>query len=144
MAYKVSKAEVWATDIPNRPGTLSGLLEPLSDAGAQLEFMIARKADGNTSRVFVSPIKGSKQKKAAQSVGLTPAAGLHGLRVEGPDKPGLGSKLTRAIADEGVNLRGASAAAVGRNAIFYLAVESEQDLKKAMRAAKSAVSARRK
>ncbi len=140
MPYTVSKAEVWAADIPNRPGTLARVLEPLAEAGAKLEFMIARKADEKTSRVFVAPIEGTKQKRAAKSAGLVPASSLHSIRIEGPDRPGLGLKLTRAIAKERINLRGASAAAVGRNAVFYFALDTAQGVKNAMRVARELLS----
>ena len=134
MAYTINKVDVWAADIPNRSGTLARVLDGLSSAGAQLEFMIARKVNNNTSRVFIAPIKGAKQQRAAKGVGLAKATGMHSLRIEGPDRAGLGIKITNAIAESGINLRGASAAAIGRKAVFYLAVESEQDLKPATRA----------
>ena len=134
MSYNINKVEVWAADIPNRAGTLSRVLEGVSNAGAQLEFMIARKVDDATSRVFVAPIKGAKRQQAASGVGLNRAAGMLSLRIEGPDRPGLGARITNAVAEKGVNLRGASAAAVGKKAVFYLAVESEQDLKAATQA----------
>ena len=134
MSYNINKVDVWAADIPNRAGTLSRVLEGVSNAGAQLEFMIARKVDDNTSRVFVAPIKGAKQQRAASGVGLAHAAGMLGLRIEGPDRVGLGAKITDAVAGKGINLRGASAAAIGKKAVFYLAVESEQDLKGATQA----------
>lgn len=134
MSYTISKADVWAADIPNQAGSLSRLLDGVSKAGGQLEFMIARKVDEQTSRVFVAPIKGTKQQRAASEVGLAKAVGMHSLRIEGPDKAGLASKITSAVAEKGINLRGASAAAVGKKAVFYLAVESEQDLKGATQA----------
>ena len=133
MPYTINKVNVWATDVPNQPGTLARVLEGLSNAGAQLEFMIARKVDESISRVFVAPIKGAKQHRAASDVGLTRAAGMHSLRIEGPDRAGLGAEITRAVSEKGINLRGASAAAIGRKAVLYLAVESEQNLKEAMR-----------
>ncbi len=58
---------------------------------------------------------------------------MHSLRIEGPNRAGLGTAITRAVSEKGINLRGASAAAIGRKAVFYLAVESEQNLKEAMR-----------
>jgi len=134
MPYTINKVDVWAADIPNQAGTLSRILEGVSGGGAQLEFMIARKVDEGTSRVFLAPIKGSKQQRAATEVGLARAAGMHSLRVEGPDQAGLGARITNAVAGKGINLRGASAAAIGKKAVFYLAVESEQDLKGATQA----------
>ena len=139
MSYQVSKVEVWAGDIPNHPGTLANVLDALKGAGADMEFMIARKLDENMSRVFIAPVKGSRVQKAAMANGFSKAQNLHGMRVEGPDKPGTGALLTRAVANAGVNLRGASAAGLGKTAVFYLAVESEGDLQNAMKAGKSAL-----
>jgi len=132
--YTINKVQVWAADILNQPGTLAHVLECVGKAGAQLEFMIARRVNEGTSRVFLAPLKGAKQVRAAAEVGLVPAAGMHSLRVEGPDRPGLGSALTRSVAAEALNLRGASAAAVGRKAVLYLAFESEEALKAATKA----------
>ena len=44
-----------------------------------------------------------------------------------------GAEITRGIANGGINLRGVSAAAIGRKVVFYVAVESEQARKDAMR-----------
>lgn len=144
MAYSVRIVDVWAGDILNRPGMLARVLEALSAAGAELEFLIARKATEKTSRVFVAPIDGAKAKKAAADVGLVKAAGLHALRIEGADRPGLGAQITRAVAGKGLNLRGASAAAVGKKTLFYLAFSSAADVKAAAAIVKKALSAKGK
>ena len=101
--------------------------------------MIARKKDEGMSRVFIAPIKGTKVQKAAAAAGLTKATGLYSLRIEGPNKPGVGAKITGAIAEQGINLRGASAAGLGKTALFYFALNSEEDLKAATAAARKAV-----
>ncbi len=144
MAYTINKVEVWAGDILNRPGTLARVLEALTNAGAQLEFMIARRVNEGTSRVFLAPIKGTKQQRAASDVGVARAKGMHSLRIEGPNRAGLGAEITRAVACKGINLRGASAAAIGRKAVFYLAVETEQARKDAMRVVRSLLGSRRR
>jgi predicted amino acid-binding ACT domain protein len=133
MPYTINKVDVWAGDILNRSGMLARVIEALTNAGAQLEFMIARRVNDKTSRVFFAPIKGAKQHRAASDVGLVRASGMHSLRIEGSDRAGLGAAITRAVADKGINLRGASAAAIGKKAVFYLAVESEQNLREATR-----------
>jgi predicted amino acid-binding ACT domain protein len=87
----------------------------------------------------VTPIKGAKQKKAAQDAGLNTTDSLHSVRVEGPDRAGLGMKMTSALADANINLRGVSAAALGRRAVTYLAFDSGQDAEAAMRVLKKAL-----
>jgi hypothetical protein len=129
MAYSVKKVEVWAGEIADRPGGLADKIQSLSNAGANLEFIIARRAADKpgTGVVFVTPIKGAKQKSAAQGTGLASTDSLHSVRVEGPDKAGLGAKMTQAISEAGINLRGLSAAALGRRAVSYLAFDSAAD-----------------
>jgi|YNPNPStandDraft_1061719.scaffolds.fasta_scaffold98776_2 hypothetical protein len=143
MAYTISKVQVWVGDIPNRPGTLARVLEGLSGAGACLEFLIARKLDDATSRVFVAPLKTANQKQAAANVGLS-LADMNSIRIEGPDRPGLGAQLSRAVADAGVNIRGASAAALGKRAVFYLAFDSPADAKKAAAVLRKALAPRKR
>lgn len=141
MAYTISKVDVWAGEIADRPGGLGSTMEALSNAGANLEFLISRRAPERpgTGVVFLTPIKGAKQKKAAQAAGLNTTDSLHSVRVEGPDRPGLGMKMTRAVADAGINLRGVSAAALGRRAVTYLAFDSADDANTAIRALKKAL-----
>ena len=134
MAYNVKKVDVWAGEIADRPGGLAEKIEFLSNAGANLEFIIARRAADKpgTGVVFVPPIKGAKQKGTAQSTGFASTDSLHSLRVEGPDKAGLGAKITNAISEAGINLRGLSAAALGRRAVSYLAFDSAADADRAV------------
>ncbi len=141
MAYAINKVDVWAGEIPDRPGGLAGALEGLQNAGANFGFLIARRAPDKpgTGVVFVTPIKGAKQKAAAGAAGLQTTDSLHSLRVEGPDRPGLGTKMTRALADGGINLRGISAAAIGRRATTYFAFDSAADADAAMRILRKAL-----
>jgi hypothetical protein len=141
MAYAISKVDVWAGEIADRPGGLAGTLENLQNAGANLEFLVARRAPDKpgTGVVFVTPIKGAKQKSAAGAAGLQTTDSLHSLRVEGPDRPGLGTKMTRALAEAGINVRGVSAAAMGRRAITYFAFDSAADAGSALRVLRKAL-----
>jgi hypothetical protein len=135
MAYAINKVDVWAGEIADRPGGLAGTLDALQNAGVNLEFVVARRAPDKpgTGVVFVTPIKGTKQKAAAGAAGLQTTDSLHSVRVEGLDRPGLGSKMTKALADAGINLRGISAAAMGRRAITYFAFDSAADADNALR-----------
>ncbi|MFQ6035580.1 MAG: amino acid-binding protein [Sedimentisphaerales bacterium] len=138
MKLDISRVDVWAASIKDRPGELAKKLDALSQAGANLEFVIARRAPERpgTGVVFVTPIKGAKQIKAAKKAGFSKAASLRGLRVTAVDKPGLGAKLTKQLAEAGINLRGFSGAAIGKRAIFHLAFDSNADASKAMRTLK--------
>ena len=54
-----------------------------------------------------------------------------------PDQPGLGAKLTRKLADAAINLRGLSAAAIGRQCVCYLAFDTAEAAAKAVDIIKS-------
>ena len=46
-AYTVSKVDVWVGTIRDRPGGVAEKLEALARAGANLEFVISRRAPDN-------------------------------------------------------------------------------------------------
>lgn len=143
MSFTIKSVDVWVTDVTNRPGMLARVLEALRNAGANLDFVIARRVTANTSRVFVAPIAGRKQLAAAADVGLSRARGMKVLRIEGPDRAGLGADLTRALADQGINLRGVSAASIARKSVCYMAFEGPADAASAARIIRRALAKRR-
>ena len=135
MKLDVSRVDVWAASIKDRPGGLAKKLDALAQAGADLEFAIARRESKKpgTGVVFVTPIKGAKQTAAAKKAGFKKTRSLQGIRIAAVDKPGLGAKLAKRLADADINLRGLSAASIGKRAIFHLAFDSTADANKAMR-----------
>ena len=141
MPYSVRKVDVWVGEIDDRPGGLAEKLESLAKAGASLEFIISRRTPGNPDKgvVFLTPIKGTKQQRAASEAGLNTTNSLHSVRVEGPDRPGLGIKMTRALAGAGINLRGLSAAALGRRSVSYFAFDNADDADNAVKLLKKAL-----
>jgi predicted amino acid-binding ACT domain protein len=59
--------------------------------------------------------------------------------VEGPDRAGLGAKMTDVLAGAGINVRGISAAAIGRRGVSYFAFDSAADADTAVRILKKAL-----
>ncbi len=141
MTYSIRKVDVWVAEIDDRPGGLAEKLEGLANAGASLEFIVSRRAPDKPGKgvVFLTPIKGAKQTRAANDAGLSTTSSLQSVRVEGPDRPGLGTKMTRALADAGINLRGVSAAALGRKSVTYFAFDSADDAANAIKLLKKAL-----
>ena len=131
MDFKVTKVDVWAGEIADRPGTLAEKIEALTNAGANLEFVIARRDQPGKSVVFLAPLKGAAQSRAAKKAGLAKTTSLHSLRLEGPNQRGLGARITRALADAGINLRGLSAAALKRSHVTYFAFDQAEDARRA-------------
>jgi hypothetical protein len=134
MKLSVTRTDVWAASIEDKPGGLADKLVALAGAGANLEFMIARRSPEKSGAgvVFVTPVKGAKQMKAAEAAGFQKTESLHSIRIEGIDKPGVCAAITKALADAGVNLRGLSAAALGRKFVTHLALDSALEAAKAV------------
>ena len=138
MKLDITRADVWAANIKDRPGGLAQKLDALAQAGANLEFLIARRSPKKPGIgvVFVTPIKGPKQLNAAKKAGFKKSKSIFAVRVACSDRAGLGAKLTAQIASAGVNMRGASAASIGKKAIFNFAFDSTADAAKAVRVLK--------
>jgi len=133
MAYTIDTVDVYAGSIEDRPGGLAEKLTALSEASANLEFVIARRTEKGQGVMFCAPLKGAKQSRAAKKIGLTKSESLRSLRIVGPDKAGLGVKITAALANAGINVRGVSGAALGREAVLYFAFDNRKDADKARR-----------
>ncbi|HZU38213.1 MAG TPA: ACT domain-containing protein [Gemmataceae bacterium] len=140
MAYSVAKVEMWIGRIEDQVGGLAHRLEPLAAAGANLEFLIARRVRHEPGHgvVFLGPLRGARQQQAARSAGLHKASDLVALRVEGPNKPGATARLTRLLADNDINLRGVSATVLGSKYIAFLAFDDALTAGKAARLLRSA------
>ena len=145
MALKVTKQDVWAGNLRDVPGGLADALSKLSAGGGSVEFLIARRDDKHVGngKVFVTPVTSAKAKDAAGRAGLQHAMNVATLRVEGSDAKGIGAKITRAIADTGVNMRGVSAAVIGTKFVAYFGFDSEDDAETAANALKG-VNARKR
>ncbi|HTY89419.1 MAG TPA: hypothetical protein VMB80_18360 [Candidatus Acidoferrum sp.] len=132
---KTQRVETWVASITDKPGGLAAKLKTLAAGGVNLEFIIARRAPDKpgTGVVFITPVRGAKQTRAAKNAGFHPTNKLHTVRIEGADRPGLGARLTQALAGEGLNLRGLSAAAIGKKFVCHIAVDSEAAATKAAR-----------
>jgi hypothetical protein len=135
MALKVSRVDVWAAGLKDKPGRLAEKLAALAAAGANVKFVVARRAPEKpgTGVVFVTPLKGAKQIRAAKKVGFMKTKSLRSVRVEGPDKRGIGAKLAATLADAGINVRGLSAAAISKKFVCYIALDKAAEATKTVR-----------
>ena len=133
MKLKVNRLDIWTATIEDRAGGAARKLEPLAEAGANFEFVMARRTPERPGEgvLFVAPVKGAKAAKAAQAAGFAKPGDIHPLRIEGADKAGSMAAIARALADAGISFRGMSAAAIGRKFVAYLALDSAEAATKA-------------
>lgn len=105
MAISIKKVTLWRTEVDNKPGALSSVLAPLAEARTDLQVVMGYHYHGAGDRavIEVSPVSGKKSTAAASKAGLA-ASTIPTLLVQGNNKPGLGSAIAQAIADEGINV----------------------------------------
>ena len=133
MALKVTKSETWSTTIDDRTGGAADKIEPLAKAGANFEFVFARRTPEQPGKglALAAPVKGAKVVQAAKAQGWEKAANIHSLRIEGANKPGIGAKILRALSGAGISFRGLSASTLGTKFVCYVALDSAEDAAKA-------------
>ena len=128
----VERADVWAASIPDQPGGLADVLSALRGAGADQQFIIARRAADKpgTGVDFVTPLQGDREIQAAAAAGFNVAQLLHSVRIMGPDHPGIAAELIQKLADAGINLRGFAASVIGSQFVAYVGVDTLDDANK--------------
>ena len=128
------RAEVWAASIEDKPGSLANVLTGLREAGADLNFILARRAPDQPGQsvVYVTPLNGDAELEAATTLGFNLTARVHAVRVEGENQPGIAAALAFKLAAAGLNLRGFSAAVLGTQFILYLGLDSAEDAARAV------------
>ena len=145
MAVSVKKVVLWRRELDNRPGALAGILEPLAQAGADLQIAMGYRFPGHEDRAAVelAPVTGKKGTAVAQQAGLEPSA-IPALIVTGDDRPGLGYALSQGMADARINMAFLVAQVMGRKYSAILGFESAADADRAVAVIKSAVKAKPK
>jgi hypothetical protein len=134
MELIVEPAEVWAASLEDKLGALANKLSVLAEAGADLDFIIARRAPDKpgTGVAFVTPVRGDREVRAATSLGFSVTSHLHSVRVEGPNEPGIAAKLAQKVAGAGINLRGVSAAVIGTRFVVHFGFDTAEAAGKAL------------
>lgn len=130
----VERADVWSASIADKTGGLSWLLKGMDEAGADFNFVIARRTPENPGSgvVFVTPIRGDKEIKAASTLGFSLTRSVDAVRYEAENKPGATARLTSMLADAGINIRGLSVAVLGTRFVAYIGFDSSSDAEKAI------------
>jgi hypothetical protein len=134
MSIAVKEITLWRREIENKPGMLARVLEPMAASGADLKVLMAYRYPGNEAKgaVELYPVSGKKAAAAAQAAGLTPAAEIPALLVEGSNKAGIGFKTTTAIADAGINLAFLVAQVIGSKVSAVYGFDTEVDRRRAV------------
>jgi hypothetical protein len=140
MEILVERVDVWAASIKDQPGALAQMLNALREAGADLDFVLARRAaeTPGSGVVFLTPLRGDAEVAAATTLGFSVTRNLHSVRVEGRNEPGVASQIASKLAEADINLRGFSAAVIGSRFILYIGLDTDLDAERAVATLKAA------
>ncbi len=145
MAITVRMSVLWRSEIDNRPGALASALEPLAQAGADLQLVMAYRYPGaDKAAVELHPVSGRKATAAAERAGLAKSSISVVVLVEGDNRSGLGHMLAKAIGDAGINMSFVMAQVVSRRYAAVFGFENEADARRAATLIKKAAAPTRK
>jgi hypothetical protein len=133
MGFKLDRVHVWGGEIADQAGGMAAKLAALAQAGANLEYLLTRRqADKpGTGILFVAPVTGPAQVRAARSAGLAEAHDQVVLRVAGDNQAGLAHRLTQQWALAGINLQGLTMSVLGDKFVGYASFDSVTDANRA-------------
>jgi hypothetical protein len=131
MAYQVTLEHVWVGAIPDRPAALGEKLKELALGGINLELIIGRREMPGRALLYISPLRTLDEIKRAERTGLSRENSMRTLRIEGPNRPGLGAKIAGALADAGINIASFTAAALGNLHVTNIGFDHPDDVDRA-------------
>lgn len=133
MKLDISRVIVWSCKLMDKPGTLAKKLNALTNAGANLDFLLVRRTQKGKGVVYVAPVAGPRQTRAAGQAGFAKDGAIAVLRVSGADRPGVGAAITETLGEAGLNIAGMSTTSSGRSFIAYVAFDSATEAAQARR-----------
>jgi len=130
----VERSHVWVAGYQDSPSGLAQVLGILRDAGADLDFILARRDAEHPGRgvVFVTPLRGDHEVAAAAEAGFCVANSIHSVRIQGQNEPGLAAVIAQKLADADICARGMSAAELGTRFVMYIGFNDEADAERAV------------
>jgi hypothetical protein len=129
MGFKLDRVHVWAGQVEDRAGGTASMLSALAQAGANLEYVYTRRQPSSpgTGILYVAPLTGPAQVRAARTAGLAEVHDPIVMRVEGDNEAGLAHRLTQQWALAGINLQSLMMAVLGKKFVGYVAFDTVED-----------------
>jgi hypothetical protein len=129
MGFKLDRVHVWSGEVADRAGGVAGKLAALAQADANLEFILTRRLPDRPGFgvLYVAPVTGPTQVRAARAAGLAETQSPVVLRVEGDNEAGLAHRLTQQWALAGISMEGLSMAVLGSKFVGFVAFDTVAD-----------------
>lgn len=135
MSFKMDRVHVWAVEVKDEPGGVSGKLSALDAAGADLEYVYTQRSPDRPGygSLVVAPITGGEQVKAAKAAGMHEVQDPIVMRLEGDNTAGLAHRLKHAWAEAGINLHGSILTVIAGKFVGFVTFDSVADANRAAR-----------
>lgn len=133
MSFHLDRVHVWAGEVVDQVGGAASKLAFLAQAGANLEFVYTRRIEEKpgTGLLYIAPVTGPMQQRAARSAGLHETNNPVVLRVEGDNEAGLAHRLTQEWAMAGLSLQGLMMSVLGGRFVSYASFDTVSDANRA-------------
>ena len=133
MGFKLDRAHVWSCEVMDQAGGVAGKLALLAQAGSNLEFIYTRRQPDKpgTGILYVAPVTGPSQVRAARAAGLAETHDPVVLRIEGDNEAGLAHRVTQEWAKAGISFQGLTMAVLGNHFVGYATFDTTGDANKA-------------
>lgn len=129
MGFKLDRVHLWSGEVADRAGGAASVLSVLAQAGTNLEYVYTRRQPitPGTGVLYVAPVTGPSQVRAARAAGLVEVHDPVVMRVEGDNRAGLAHRLTQQWALAGISLNGLTMAVLGDKFVGYVAFDKVED-----------------
>jgi hypothetical protein len=133
MGFKLDRVHIWSGEVADEAGGVAAKLKMLAQSGSNLEYIYTRRLQDKPGAgvLFVAPVTGPLQVRAAKAAGLHEVDSPVVLRVEGDNAQGLGHRLTQQWAEDGLSLHGLTMSVLGAKFVGYASFDSVQDANRA-------------
>jgi hypothetical protein len=133
MGFKLDRVHVWSVEVPDRVGGVAEKLSLLAQANTNLEFILTKRNPNRpgTGMLYVAPVSGPIQVRAARAAGMTETQDPVVLRVEGDNEAGLGHRVTQQWALAGISIQEMTMCVLGDKFIGYAAFDTVADANRA-------------
>jgi hypothetical protein len=133
MSYKFDRVHVWSCEVQDQAGGVSSKLAFLAQAGANLEYVFTKRIQDKPGSgvLYVAPVSGAAQVRAARAAGMTETDSPIVRRIEGDNEAGLAHRLTQQWAIASISFRSLTMTVLAGKFVGYAAFDTIDDANRA-------------
>ena len=126
MSFKWDRVHVWSVEVMDQAGGVAEKWSHLAKADANLEYVFTKRLPTKPGEgvLFVAPVTGPAQVRAAKAAGMHEADSPVVRRIEGDNEAGLAHHLTQQWAVAGISLQGLTMAVLGDKFVGYASFDT--------------------